>query len=1264
MPTGREFRAIFVSTTEATDINGFCKNPTKNIIDQFVFNTVVTRAQSLVVCVGNPYFLCRLEEKMKPGNKCWSTYITSCLDCETFTSINISFGQKEMEKLQNLLHSHKMYLKPEVNSGDKIINGYLNSLAQFDLHKKALNFSKKIGDVHWVDCDYVSSKDEEYEDEEVDASQLQLDPYYECVIEFQSRYHALAQSVIGPDLIIHIQGQRNLRGAFHNSKVLVELVDNPQLKKQSKEKLFGKVVKLLSIENTTFLCEVDNHNFYRFYPLNKKDPTFYNLPILSKVENGVAVFDSQSLNDVPRVLQVLPPQIAKKKIFVLQYLVWNSIKHKFPVGMVIESVSKGFTFSAGEKLLRAQYKFDFFENNAHFDPIVPVKQFKADEVFAIDQKSGKIVENAFSVSRKDTKSYYIDFYVVNVAGYIKDDKLTESLKERGVSAFVKTDKLNTWKLYSMFPNSLLRNLNFVLGEPRSCFKVSCLAEIKDESITYKPLENPIKEVVGVLTKTFTLCEVESQIESKGQFNVLFQVAQCLQFKRLGYQEGAYNCIFDISETPRVQLILKEFPSWANNLVANKLASSSLALFPLYCKLPLNSEEKELVYREHGEALQTSIHNKYYLPKNGFKPLPEIMINNDALSMFREALEDNNVLKYLAMLSYDNFFPQLHVASHKFRSIKRMKEFKSCTDKDDVAINFKISHDSKFYTTMFTSPLTSYFDIVVQEMLSAALNHKPSKYDKGELNLICGKANKDFKRKAEFEENVFHLQLGVTLKAFNHRIIGYIDNIDNKNCIVLSFPSHELKKLSKHQSSFNVAHLFAVKTSDPSKPASKLVTSLYKWKVKVASFKGPPSVFTSTKVFLSEKEKDGLKNSDAMLDITLFMANSNEVTSHYYIELDKKQIFGSTESSVVNVSQKEWKKLTSVLSNPTEECCKHAIKVLSSQCTKLSQKEDFKQLAEQTVFWSGTIKRKLQQKYDTLYAWFGAAQDTAIVYPKIWQIEIAPFLKICIQHNSEPEKCFANISFVNASKDFYSDIDEYIELRRQLVIAENAVSSVKTRDILLLENVYLKWPELEYCYDNYVGDHYRIPKDEHVVMEPPLDFNRSNIELFDLERGDLLCVQYEVTDTRLDIRMGFVFHMIVDVVEKASPNHSAVEDNISIKLNNDEDFGYEKETDVDDKSEEIKARYLLKFSQSVEKISDKFKNILQSNPSCQVQILHISSPQRYNYNVIHVFNYHLPLIIFSRRIYRNLCNLKQSSNMAKAIACGDADPTQSMQGCYC
>ena len=1213
--TGREFRAIFVSTTEATDVNGCSKNPTKSMTDPFVFNTVITRAQSLVVCVGNPYFLCHLAKKTKPGNKCWSMYIKCCLDYETFSMTNSTFGQMEKERLQSELYlNSSTRSQQELSSGDKIIKGYLKSLAQFESHKKALRFSKSCGDVQWVDNDHSNSNDNDDDGDDSDSafSDLRSDSYIKCVIDIQSRYQALAQPVGNSGLVIYIVGQRNLRGAFHESTVLVELIDSPShSKRQDKKKVYnGKVVKLVSLSNHTFLCEVDHRNLHRFFPINKKDPAFYNLPMLSKNESGVVVFDSQSLKDVPRVIQVFPPQLARKRIFIVQYLHWNHDKFKNPVGIVIDSVSKGYTYTAGEKLLCAQYKFDFdAEVDSNYKPVKPVHPHKCDEMFAIIEKSGEILENAFSVQAKDKHAYIISYYVVNIARCIEDERLTDLLKKRGVSAFVKTDKLNKWKLHSMFPLALLKNLNFELNKPCSCFRISCLAEVKNGNVTYKPLQTSIEEVFGILTKTYTQQQMENKIEVQFEFVLLFHIAQCLQLKRLGYNEATYNCVFDVSETPRAQLVLREFSSWANKLVAMKLAHSSLTLFPLYCKLPPDPEEKKSVYKDHGEALQTSVHHKYFLPNNGYKPLADVIIYRKALPLLLEALKDQHPFKYLAMLSYDNFFPQLHVASQRFRSITKSKEFKLCSDTDEI--DFTASHESTSYTTMFTSPLTSFFDIVVQHMLSAALNRQPSKYGKDELDFICGKANKDFKRKSDFVEDMFNLQLGVTLKAFNHNIIGYIEKIDNKNRLTLSFPSHELKSLSEHQSSFNIAHLLAFKNSGSIQLNSKSSTNLYEWNIKVASFTGPPSIFTSPTIALHK-----LENADATIDITVFLATDEVEKSHFYIELDKKHLSGSVESSAVSVSQHKWEELTKIMSpdlKDVEKQCKVATRILSSCYTENLQRPSFKRMAEQTVCWSGTVRRKLQQKYDSIHAWFGAAQDTALIYPKIQQIEIAPFLKVCIQHNSEPEKCFANISLVNASRESYSDIDEYMDLWGQVVIAENAVSSVRTRDILLLENVALQWPKLEYCCDSYAGDYYRVPKNEFVIMKPPEDFNKSNIELFDLQRGDLLCVQYEVPEKKLGINMGFVFHMFV---EEVSVNDITTKDNGGSESNSDEDSDCESNKDLfipdSSKSVEHEKVYNLSLSQSVEKISEKFNNVITKDPNCtcKVQILHISPPQRY------------------------------------------------------
>ena len=88
---------LFISTSEPVYIgpDGSVNplNPTKSICDPFVFNTVMTSAQSLVVCVGNPFLLLRLEQSMvkKYGEKgrCWSHYLKACLDHNTVNCVAV-----------------------------------------------------------------------------------------------------------------------------------------------------------------------------------------------------------------------------------------------------------------------------------------------------------------------------------------------------------------------------------------------------------------------------------------------------------------------------------------------------------------------------------------------------------------------------------------------------------------------------------------------------------------------------------------------------------------------------------------------------------------------------------------------------------------------------------------------------------------------------------------------------------------------------------------------------------------------------------------------------------------------------------------------------------------------------------------------------------------------------------------------------------------------------------------------------------------------
>ena len=105
---GEEFQALFLSTTEPINEDGNVFNPTKSPCDRYVFNTVLTRAKSLVVVVGSPRILLNTEKHMVKlyGEKgrCWSLYLKSCLEHGTLkipqlVEPNQSIAQRFKEEL-------------------------------------------------------------------------------------------------------------------------------------------------------------------------------------------------------------------------------------------------------------------------------------------------------------------------------------------------------------------------------------------------------------------------------------------------------------------------------------------------------------------------------------------------------------------------------------------------------------------------------------------------------------------------------------------------------------------------------------------------------------------------------------------------------------------------------------------------------------------------------------------------------------------------------------------------------------------------------------------------------------------------------------------------------------------------------------------------------------------------------------------------------------------------------------------------------------
>jgi hypothetical protein len=76
---GMEYRAVFLCTSEAVNDDFTPLDHVKSLCDPRVFNTIITRSQSLVIAVGNPFRLMEIEHHMPKGSKqCWLQYFQAC----------------------------------------------------------------------------------------------------------------------------------------------------------------------------------------------------------------------------------------------------------------------------------------------------------------------------------------------------------------------------------------------------------------------------------------------------------------------------------------------------------------------------------------------------------------------------------------------------------------------------------------------------------------------------------------------------------------------------------------------------------------------------------------------------------------------------------------------------------------------------------------------------------------------------------------------------------------------------------------------------------------------------------------------------------------------------------------------------------------------------------------------------------------------------------------------------------------------------------
>ena len=577
--SGREFRAIFIGTSEITytndDPNGHMEgepqNHTKSVSDRYVFNTAITRSQYLVVAVGNPFLLLHIEKCMKVLYKqnavnCWSQFMRQCLECNTF---HFTDEAKELDKeefvslketlYKNLFHTTTVedVIRSDTDSDsdeeemrDSILNAYKRELEKIPECKSAKLTLSRVNqsDLAWIMSNTSIEQNQHSRQTSSDEEDEEFDDVYECVLECQSYRKADAKPLDEKKKIVTIRGSGNRIPAFNGDTVKVGVFkDNP------KDKCYGKVLDVISRgHEPRFLCRVSTRNPVIFYPIDEMNPVFCNLPRISRdllsrrdkdaveVElesrKDVVVFSSTSLSGniregkVPPIQQIIPLSIAKEMLFTVAFIQWKKA-YRTPLGIVVGAMPKGFTAFSAERLLKMKHGIEYDDYHAieHYSDAErrPDSGPLYDRVFTIDPDNAQNLDDAISLVKEhngcaspgkaSVDIYQLGVHIVNCAEHITPSAdIDKEAKRRGTSVYGGKEG----KIMQMLPAKTRERLSLNPNKIRDVLSVVAKVTIDANGITITDVTVEQAQIVSCVQLTYMTAQ---RIMDGKDFNLTTEV---------------------------------------------------------------------------------------------------------------------------------------------------------------------------------------------------------------------------------------------------------------------------------------------------------------------------------------------------------------------------------------------------------------------------------------------------------------------------------------------------------------------------------------------------------------------------------------------------------------------------------------------------------------------------------------------------------------------------------------------------------------------
>ena len=698
--TGREYRATFICTSEPVNSSFIPLEKTKSLCDPAVFNTVITRALSMIVAVGNPFRLLKIENEnyvKKNGlESCWFSYMRHCWEIKSLTFSNQdkvakdwdSFSEIEAKIVDSMERSLKQSTTTDLDN-DSILSAYHDVFASHHTSYK-LGLGDVAGDQSWT-VNSSESPPQKKQSRKSNCSGVV------CYLRQISRGHCLAIPIInsGPFSIID-QSQR--RGAFDGAKVLVQ--EDQEKSNPILHKTVGHISEILDKGSMLpVICEVDVDNPHLFIPIDGISPKLANLPRLSKYflereidhikvalekpqTKSVICYDLSSIkNGLPKISNTLSVEFAKDLLFVVRPLAWNP-SEPYPEGAVIGMIPRGTSFGNAKRILYTQYQVERSPINLELGTAEVVHTPDYSDAIAICMSSEHDTANyAFSLS-DNRDNYEVQVHIPNVASVLsRTSEFNEAKFKHWYSFSVVSSFYNDANYYPVLSTEMIKKLSFSKDKTQNTITFVVTFSKSDK----KPSSMRFLQARVRCCKRYTLKEAEEDYKE----NILETL---LDLARNWQPNDQFLCKVpkDISECPLVGGMVNTFLTFANMQAAESISLN------MPKNILLNVQPSPESYNERFQELIKDFSKVYNIgsdfawlleklvnqPKRSLFPKSGPLIRFDILGKVIKLLEEPNLEQAETILKAYDSYPEFIALLDAFEAVIQEEEF-TCASKDET-----------------------------------------------------------------------------------------------------------------------------------------------------------------------------------------------------------------------------------------------------------------------------------------------------------------------------------------------------------------------------------------------------------------------------------------------------------------------------------------------------------------------------------------------------------------------------------------------------